>query len=65
MVVLYLCDPSANASHVFKTPFLCRWASCQRQFGMDSEPERDVHLEGHTIRPLPCPFTGEKISARD
>ncbi|KAG8218495.1 hypothetical protein J3R82DRAFT_4128 [Butyriboletus roseoflavus] len=39
-----------------QAPFLCHWASCQRQFGM--EQERDVHLEKHTSRPLPCPFSG-------
>jgi len=39
-----------------QAPFLCRWANCQRQFSM--EQERDVHLERHTIRPLPCPFAG-------
>ncbi|KAF8138315.1 hypothetical protein EV363DRAFT_1154094, partial [Boletus edulis] len=37
-------------------PFLCRWASCEREF--DVKQERDVHLEKHTIRPLPCPFAG-------
>lgn len=48
--------------HTLKPPFLCRWASCQRQFSM--EQERDVHLERHTIRPLPCPFAGEGLSLK-
>ncbi|KAG9317318.1 hypothetical protein JVU11DRAFT_1516 [Chiua virens] len=39
-----------------QAPFSCRWASCRRQF--DNEQERDVHLERHTIRPLPCPLAG-------
>ncbi|KAH0839777.1 hypothetical protein J3R83DRAFT_720 [Lanmaoa asiatica] len=47
---------SQHIPTVFKAPFLCRWASCRRQFGM--EQERDVHLEKHTIIPLPCPFAG-------
>ncbi|KAG6378575.1 hypothetical protein JVT61DRAFT_12840 [Boletus reticuloceps] len=41
----------------WQAPFLCRWAGCEREF--DVKQERDVHLEKHTIRPLPCPFAGE------
>ena len=53
---------SAYIRHIVKAPFLCRWTSCQRLFTM--EQERDVHFERHTIRPLPCPFAGEKAFVR-
>jgi hypothetical protein len=58
--VVYVAETdSANIFTYFKAPFLCRWANCQRQFSM--EQERDVHLERHTIRPLPCPFSGKRL----